>query len=137
MGCSNFPDRSEITYVSLLKLFVLPHCMLQGDGGTFRAYQGPQEGAEEAGEGGPPQEEGGVGGQGSGRPKEKFCLSAESRKTAFQKSSFLQKYRKNRKRVFLPKCHLSAEKGPFCRPRKAKSSLESSIMYYLEDNRLQ
>ena len=73
----------------------------------------------------------------SGRQKEKFCLSAESRKTASQKCSFLQKYRKNRKRVFLPKYHLSAEKGSFCRPSKAKSSLESRIMHHLEGNRLQ
>ena len=47
----------------------------------------------------------------SGRPKEKFSLSAESRKMASLKYSFLPKYRKNRKRVFLPKWHLSAERG--------------------------
>ena len=53
----------------------------------------------------------------SGRPKEEFCHSAESRKRAFQRYSFLPKYRKNRKRVFLQKWHLSAEIGSFCRSR--------------------
>ena len=53
----------------------------------------------------------------SGRPKEKFCHSAESRKRTFQRDSFLRKYRKNRKRVFRQKWHLSAEIGSFCRSR--------------------
>ena len=53
----------------------------------------------------------------SGRPKEEFCHSAESRKRAFQRYSFLPKYRKNRKRVFLQKWHFSAEIGSFCRSR--------------------
>ena len=51
----------------------------------------------------------------SGRPKENFFLSAESRKRAFEKSPFLQKYRKYRKRPFLPKELLSAERASFCR----------------------
>ena len=51
----------------------------------------------------------------SGQPKEDFALSAESRKRAFEKSPFLQKYRKYRKRPFLPKELLSAERASFCR----------------------
>ena len=51
----------------------------------------------------------------SGRPKEKFLLSAESRKRGFKKSSFLQKYRKYRKAVFLQKEAVSAERGSFCK----------------------
>ena len=53
----------------------------------------------------------------SGRPKEEFCLSAESRKRTYPKSYFLQKYRKNRKRLFLPKDPLSAEIASFGREK--------------------
>ena len=52
---------------------------------------------------------------GRGRPKENFCHSAKSRKRAPQKSLFLQKYRKNRKKLFLPKEPPSAERDSFCR----------------------
>ena len=53
----------------------------------------------------------------SGRPKEDFCLSAESRKRTYPKSYFLQKYRKNRKRLYLPKDPLSAEIASFGREK--------------------
>ena len=45
----------------------------------------------------------------SGQPKGKFLLSANNRKTTLQTETFLPKYRKNRKRVFLPKETLSVE----------------------------
>ena len=47
----------------------------------------------------------------SGRPKENFCYFAETRKRVPQKSLFLQKYRKNQKKLFLPKETLSAGKS--------------------------
>ena len=53
----------------------------------------------------------------SGRPKEEFCASAESRKRTPLKSYFLQKYRKNRKRLFLPKDPLSAKIASFGREK--------------------
>ena len=55
----------------------------------------------------------------SGRPKEKLCLSAESRKRASEIYPFLPKYRKNRKRVFLQKETLSAETWSFGRKLEA------------------
>ena len=50
----------------------------------------------------------------SGRPKENSCLSAESRERPSQKVPFLQKCRKNRKSLFLPKGPISAETHSFC-----------------------
>ena len=56
-------------------------------------------------------------GNNSGRPKEELCLSAESRKRTYPKSYFLQKYRKNLKRLFLPKEPLSAKIASFGREK--------------------
>ena len=51
----------------------------------------------------------------SGKPKENFCLSSESRKRDSPRIPFLQKYWKNRKKLFLPKECLSAEIPSFYR----------------------
>ena len=52
----------------------------------------------------------------SGQPNGNFCLSAESKDRGFLAIQFLPRYRKNRKKLFLPKEGLSAEIASFCRP---------------------